>query len=175
LQSLEFIYQRDPGRRDVYVEGTYDGALINWFVRESGLHGVAVYPIESIEVPDGEILASGRKANNRERVAFLASFLAKSQVQKVACIVDADFARLWGSEPPLAPLFETDYASMEMYAFSEACLGKCVSLCCRRATGPFRLSWAPSLKYSRNCFCFAPLTKNWDGAWIGWTSIPAWM
>jgi hypothetical protein len=136
LSELEFIYSQDRDRRDVYVEGSFDAAVLHWFTHECALNGVAVYPISAIEISDGDIIAAGRKANNRERVVHLADFLADSDARRAACVVDADFWSLRAAQAPAPPLYQTDYSCMEMYFFSAQSLGKFFTLCCRRSEWP---------------------------------------
>ena len=136
LSELAFIYDREPDRRDVYVEGTFDAAVLSWFFRECDLQGVAIYPISSIEIPDGELIKAKRKTNNRERVVFLAAFLISKGVRHAACVVDADFSRLLGKKPVKPPLYETDYACMEMYFYCCSSFRKFLTLCCQRNDWP---------------------------------------
>ena len=136
LAELEFIYDREPDRRDIYVEGPSDASVMDWFVRESGLHDVAVYPITAIEIRDSDLIAGGQKTNNRERVVFLSGFLLSNAAQRAACVVDADFSRLRGLRPAEPPLYETDYACMEMYFFCRSSFSKFITLCCRRSDWP---------------------------------------
>lgn len=136
LPELAFIYDRDPRRRDVYVEGPSDASVIKWFMAYSGIPNVAVYPIESIEVPDGELLSAGLKTGNRGRVQYLAAVLATSSAEKAACLIDADFSILRNEPRSVPPLFQTDYACMEMYYFASANLRKFFAICCNRADWP---------------------------------------
>ncbi len=136
LSELAFIYDRHPGRRDVYVEGSFDESIVRWFAYVCGLPEVAIYPITAIEIPDGKLIAAGQKANNRQRVIFLAAFLRSNRARRAACIVDADFSHLRGSKPAKVPLYETDYACMEMYFFCEPSFTKFLTLGCRRSDWP---------------------------------------
>jgi hypothetical protein len=136
LSELAFIYDRDPHRRDVYVEGSFDASIVDWFVREAGFRGVAVYPISAIEITDDEVIAAGERAGNRSRVVVLSTFLRSSSAQRAVCIVDADFSRLRGVEGVEPPLYETDYACMEMYFFSIASFSKFLILCGQRSDWP---------------------------------------
>lgn len=138
LSDLAFIYDHHPDRRDVYVEGPFDESILRWFADECGLPEVAIYPITAIEIPDGELIEAGQKANNRERVVYLADFLRSNKACRAACIVDADFSHLHGSKPAKAPLYETDYACMEMYFFCEPSFAKFLTLGCRRSDWPVK-------------------------------------
>ena len=136
LSELVLIYNLDPERRDVYVEGSFDEAVMKWFIHECDLHGVAVYPITALEIPECDLIAAGHKANNRERVVFLSEFLSSIAVQRAACVVDADFSRFRGQRPAAPPLYETDYACMEMYFFNPSSFTKFLMLCCNRSDWP---------------------------------------
>lgn len=136
LSELAFIYDREPDRRDIYVEGSFDASIMNWFVHECGLNGVAVYPINGIEIPEGDLIAGGQKTNSRERVVFLSTFLAAIAVRRAICVIDADFSRFRGMQSVKPPLYETDYACMEMYFFCRLSFTKFITLCCRRNDWP---------------------------------------
>jgi hypothetical protein len=132
VDELGFIYEQHPELRDVYVEGPFDASILTWFLNECSLAEVAVYPIASIEIPDGDILAAGRTANNRERLVQLSAFLRTSPASHALCVVDADFAILRGEQLPLPPLFQTDYSCMEMYFFDISNMRKFLTLYCQR-------------------------------------------
>lgn len=136
LQELSLLYENHPERCDVYVEGPFDKSITVWFIRQCELESVSVYTIEAIEIPDDEIIASGRKANNRERVVFLSSFLDRYSAERATCIVDADFSHLFGEENIPEALMLTDYSCMEMYFFTHGSLSKFLSLCCQRNEWP---------------------------------------
>lgn len=138
LEELEFIYRRDPDRRDIYVEGQFDLAVVRWFGYTNDLQDLAVYPIESIDLPERKIIEARGKTGNRDRVVFLANFLRDVGVQKATCIVDADFGHIRGEESGGPPLFQTDYSCMEMYFFAEANIAKFLVLGCRRQDWPAR-------------------------------------
>jgi hypothetical protein len=136
LPELAFIYEREPDRRDIYVEGPFDASVVSWFTHECSINGVAVYPISSVEIPDDELRAIGQRPNNRESVCYLACFLATSHARRALCIVDADFTIIRGSKVPDPPLFQTDYACMEMYFFNPSSFTKFFALCCHRSDWP---------------------------------------
>lgn len=146
LAELSFIYERDPNLRDIYVEGPFDASIISWFLRENSINDAVVYSIESVDISDGDLIASDLSGGNRDRVIFLARFLDGKHVQKVACIIDADFSYLSGQGPVNPPLFMTDFSCMEMYFFTERCFAKLFSICYRKFDWPVQdimrnISW----------------------------------
>jgi hypothetical protein len=136
LEELFFVYERHPELRDVFVEGAFDSAIVKWFLQACCIRSVGVYEISTVELPDGDIIISGRKANNRERVVFLGKLLAGRFSTQATCVVDADFSYLTKQFEQCPVLFYTDYASMEMYFFQEDVIGKFVTICCRRGDWP---------------------------------------
>src|SRR5688500_15267818 len=118
LSELLTLYELEPTLRDVFVEGPFDVSIINWFLHEKGCQDVGVYDISTIEIPDGEILNRGRKANNRERVIYLAEFMQNSlqpNKNQITCIVDRDFSDFLQDRRDIECLLYTDYSCMEMY------------------------------------------------------------
>jgi hypothetical protein len=177
--ELQFIYSRERGRRDIYVEGGFDAAVLDWFFHECGLSDVAVYPIESIEVSDAEILADGRRANNRERVVQLASWIRAMKASRASCVVDGDFCHLRADPPPRLPLFATDYSCMEMYFFSRASFRKVLSLCCRKSNWPIDEVMAALASVLQEWFVLrcANDDLNWGMDWldkVSCVSIAGW-
>ena len=136
LDELFFIYEMHPELRDVFVEGAFDSAIVKWFLQVCCIRSVGVYEISTVELPDGDIIMSGRKANNRERVVLLAKLLAERFPNQATCLVDADFSYLTRQFEQCAVLLYTDYASMEMYFFQADVIGKFVTICCQRGDWP---------------------------------------
>ncbi len=136
LSELNFIYSANPGRRDVYVEGPFDEAVLRWFCHECNLDGIAVYPIAAIEIPERDLIKAGQGINNRERVVFLSNFLFSISAKYAVCVVDADFSYIRGIDSAEPPLYETDYACMEMYFFCLSNFKRFFMLCCRRYDWP---------------------------------------
>ncbi len=138
LLELVALYELEPGLRDVFVEGPFDVAIIKWFLDQKGLIGT-VYDISTVEIPDDEIRNRGRKANNYERVAFLAEYaencLQPNQKQ-VTCVVDRDFADFLQEVRDIGSLLYTDYSCMEMYSFNETTLDKFFTVYCNKTNWP---------------------------------------
>ena len=140
IEDLKFIYERNPNRRDIYVEGTYDASILKWVIQECELTSAAIYEIATVEIDDGRLLAMGRKANNRERVIFLAEYIGRDQnhCNQITCLVDADFSHLSGEFSQITCLIYTDYSCMEMYLFNEYAVGKFLTLYCKKGDWPVR-------------------------------------
>lgn len=168
LSELAFIYDRYPDSRDIYVEGSFDEFIVRWFAYECDLSEIVIYPINAIEIPDGELIAAGQKANNRQRVVFLAAFLRLKGARRAACIVDADFSHLRGSGPPTVPLYETDYACMEMYFFCESCFTKFLTLSCRRSHWPVQTIMDSLASVLQEFFLFRCANDDlkWEMDWL---------
>ncbi len=130
LSELNFIIKHHPNMANVYVEGPYDKAVVSWVVTSYGMRNVAFYTIDSIEIPDGEVIARRAKANNRERLAYLSYLLESWSANRNICIIDADFDHVKGIHEESKTLHVTDYTCMEMYAFTEDIISKYLHLCC---------------------------------------------
>lgn len=168
LSELEFIYKQNQNLRDVYVEGEFDCNLIKWFFRECGIEHVNVYPISSIEIPDGDIVRVGLDANNRERVVYLSGFLREKNVEKAACVIDADFSRILPSGKSVPPLFETDYSCIEMYFFNNSNLSKFLTLSCQKSGWPTELVLDALRLVLENFFLYRAANRElkWRMDWL---------
>jgi len=120
-------YRLEPSLRDVYVEGTYDKQVIDWFLRESEVYGPVVYPIESIELPASVVVGRGFPNNNKGRVLALATVVASDLGRAplgLTGIVDSDLDAVVGGPPPVEGVLHTDYSCIEMYAANAEVLRK---------------------------------------------------
>ncbi|MEG4215865.1 DUF4435 domain-containing protein [Microcoleus sp. Pol14C6] len=138
LDELVVRYQLEPSLNDVYVEGLTDKCIIQWFLEESNLdtENVAVYEIDTIDIPTERLFELGLNDNNRSRVIFLA-FELQSRVEgslpPVICIVDKDFDNLIASSHIESELLLfTDYTSIEMYLFDSNIIEKFLRLAVRK-------------------------------------------
>jgi hypothetical protein len=174
LNEIAFIYDRHPEQCDVYVEGTFDKDILTWFFRKYGLQSVCIYTIDSIEIPDGEIISAGRKANNRERTVLLSEFLSQQGAKRAICLVDADFAHLRQEKVVTKFLLLTDYSCMEMYLFTEESISKFFTLCCHRGNWPV-VTIMDSLSFVLQelfIYRFANEELNWEMDWLdGYTCM----
>jgi len=136
IDELKFVHEQHPDCRDVFVEGPFDSAVVTWVLRASGMEAVSVYEIATIEIPDGDILAAGRRTGNRERVVLLCEMLGSRFSKQITCLVDADFCHVSGEFVEVPALLYTDYSCMEMYFFRTDVVAKFFILCCRHAEWP---------------------------------------
>jgi len=102
LDELVARYVLEPSLHDVYVEGLTDKCIIQWFLEESNLdtENVAVYEIDTIDIPTDRLFELGLNDNNRSRVIFLAFELQsrfEGSLPTVICIADKDFDSLIAS------------------------------------------------------------------------------
>lgn len=58
LAELQFIYEHDAGRRDIYVEGPFDESIFRWVLKTWPFQSVAIYPITSIDIPDSVLICT---------------------------------------------------------------------------------------------------------------------
>ena len=134
LDELVARYELEPSLHDVYVEGLTDKCIIQWFLEESNLdtENVAVYEIDTIDIPTDWLLALGLNDNNRSRVIFLAcqlQSLFEGSLPSVICIADKDFDNLIAtSHIESELLLFTDYTSIEMYLFDSNIIEKFLRL-----------------------------------------------
>ena len=139
LDEIAFIYERHPERRDFYVEGPFDASILRWLFKQNGIESVAVYEIGTIEVSDGEVLASNLKDNNRGRLIFLSSWLSTNiglDSRQGTCFVDADFSYILNDFDRHPCLVFTDFACMEMYFYDPVIIEKVLTVCCDRCYWP---------------------------------------
>jgi hypothetical protein len=138
LDELVARYELEPSLHDVYVEGLTDKCIIQWFLEESNLdtENVAVYEIDTIDIPTDRLFALGLNDNNRSRVIFLAcqlQSLFEGSLPPVICIADKDFDNLIASSHIESELLLfTDYTSIEMYLFDSNIIEKFLRLALRK-------------------------------------------
>jgi len=134
LDELVARYELEPSLHDVYVEGLTDKCIIQWFLEESNLdtENVAVYEIDTIDIPTDQLFARGLDDGNRSRVIFLAcqlQSLFEGSLPPVICIADKDFDNLIASSHIESELLLfTDYTSIEMYLFDSNIIEKFLRL-----------------------------------------------
>lgn len=116
---------------DIYVEGSTDKKILEWFLREKGQPDFTIYEIETVEIPAERLQELGLSNNNKGRVIALALELERRLSElppHLTCIADRDFDVLFGKEYECELLLFTDYSSMEMYLWDETILNKFLTL-----------------------------------------------
>jgi hypothetical protein len=139
IDELLVRYELEPTLMDLYVEGPTDHALFGWYVRRSRLEGVAVYSIDTIEVPSSEVRTRGLENNARGRTIALSSIFQDhfgAERPKIGCIVDADMNHFLGIPTSNDFLEYTDFTGLEMYLYDAKILSKFLDLYVRSSTVP---------------------------------------
>lgn len=137
IEELVARYELHPQRRDVFVEGEPDLGLIRAFLESQGCSDVVVFSVSVVNVPARLQLAQQLPhPSRRSEVITLSIELEKRSVspKQVACIADADFEYLLPHAPKCSLLLFTDYASMELYAFSSDAVQKILTVVAPRTT-----------------------------------------
>jgi len=105
----------------VYVEGSTDKSLLQWFIKQTKIKDVIVLEIKSVEIPNSETQSLKLEDNHRNRIIALTTLIKKN----IIGIIDSDFNFLEkASYKKNSNLLETDYANMEMYLYNEENLDK---------------------------------------------------
>ena len=124
-------YELEPNLRDLFVEGSRDQSVYNWYFRQSGCRNVGVFPVASIDVTPETLNAHGLGSGNRARLTAVALELDRqftSVLQFVRCVADSDFDFILRSQTLASHLLYTDYTSMDLYAYEEEVLRKVLCL-----------------------------------------------
>jgi hypothetical protein len=127
LDETIAVYALEPNIKDLFVEGTTDKALIDWFLKGNGVTDVRVYPIDLFEVPDSVLQKHGLPlGSNRSRVVALACELAGAypETLDVLCLADRDFEDYCPTCAKACYLLLTDCNSLDLYAFTASTLEK---------------------------------------------------
>lgn len=135
IQELVTLYRLEPDLRDVFVEGSTDVSLIEWFLHETGARDVAVWEVDEVDIPAELLHELGLENGRRGRVIALADRLERElgrEVMSPSCIVDADFDRVLQKSYPYAILLLTDYTCLEAYLFASRPVAKFLKLVVRR-------------------------------------------
>lgn len=122
INEIKIKYELEPTlSKTVYVEGSSDKSLIEWFLKKSDIQNIAIFEIQMVEIDAEKLLKQGFEDNNRDRIILL-SFLVE---QGIVGIIDSDFDFI---EAPTyvkpAHLLSTDYSAMELYGWNEETLEK---------------------------------------------------
>jgi len=132
IEELIVRYELEPKIRDVYVEGSSDKSLIDWFLKEMGIDGVVVYEISTVEIDAEKVAEHGEENNNRGRVITLAYEMESmfgNEALQITCIADNDFDLILNKKYDCGLILFTDYSCLEMYLFKENCMDKYFKLC----------------------------------------------
>jgi hypothetical protein len=130
IDELVALHEREPALRDVIVEGITDKQLFEWFLAESGLQGVSVYDVSTVDIPDKLVIDAGLETGARGRVIALAGALADKNPARdhITCIADADFDFIENINRESPALLITDFTSVELYAFNDVSVNKILKL-----------------------------------------------
>ncbi|MGQ4447672.1 hypothetical protein ACN6LK_004590 [Streptomyces griseus] len=139
LAMLEIL---EPEMKEIIVEGRGDQALLYWFLSCSKPEAeVAVFPVkERVLLDDDVVFAHGHTKGGRGSVITVAEIIEKMHPtgNRVRFVADRDLGALGIDKcPKLQNIFYTDYASMELYFYSEKTIGKMLKVALR---GPSSLS-----------------------------------
>lgn len=139
INELVALYSLEPSLKDVYVEGTRDKNMIDWFLMDQNISGINVYQVDAIDVPDEVLDRHGLEpGSNRSRVIALSEELAAHlpSDRKILCIVDRDYEDYLSSGHTNSYLEFTDYSSVDLYLWRKRTMQKFISL----VLGSFPLS-----------------------------------
>jgi len=132
IEELVVLYELEPSRRDIYVEGPTDVSLFRWFLSQTNDDSISVYEISTVEITVETIKRYDLDDNNRDRVIVLAFVLASrlgEESLQATCITDRDFDLIVNKQHNCGLLLFTDYTGIEMYLFDEKCMDKLLNIC----------------------------------------------
>jgi len=134
MDEFVFLHLSERSIRDIVVEGDYDKSIVTEYLSSSENPNLSVWTIDSIEIDDDEVLRTGRDANNRERIIYLAKKYEDlvGHAGGALFIVDKDFADLTENKLSARDLHYTDYSCMEMYFYNERSLRRFLTVYCNR-------------------------------------------
>lgn len=134
VSELVTLHVLEADLKDVFVEGTFDVAIVHRFLQELGVSKASVRPIGTVEIDDGYLLEAGREANNRERVILLAQMFQAEfpEKGKILCIADRDYGEHLGGLVNARDLAYTDGCCMEAYMWDERCFMRFLAIFCNK-------------------------------------------
>lgn len=127
LNELEQRYRLEPTLRDLYVEGTRDKWMYEWYLKARGCTDISVFNIDSIEIDSDVLDAHGLSSGNRDRVVALALELDQrfpEPINSVRCVADSDFNFVLPNNVSADHLLYTDYTSLDLYTYNEWAISK---------------------------------------------------
>lgn len=131
IEELVTRYTLHPEFRDIYVEGSSDQTVVEWFLGRNGINDVVVYSIDTVVVPSTEVQLRGLENNNRGRVICLSEVFGErigQVVGSVLCVADTDFDAILRIRRESEVLALTDFTSMELYLFDARVVQKFLQL-----------------------------------------------
>lgn len=132
IDEIAALYANEPELHDIYVEGSSDYSLLNWYFKNRCDKRVSIYEIDVIEVTPQLLEKHELDNGNRSRVlalAFELTELLKETPQDYFTVVyDKDFDVLEAT--PIKPknAICTDYSCLEMYLFNADTINKFTSI-----------------------------------------------
>ena len=124
-------YELEPSLRDLFVEGPRDRGIYSWYLKKVGYQGVAVFEIESVEIPHETLVSHGLGSGNRARVIALALEFDDqfpSGLRYARCIADSDFDFVFASRNYSNHVLYTDYTSVDLYTCEDELFRKVLCL-----------------------------------------------
>lgn len=129
IEELIMLYEFEESITDIYVEGSFDKGLLEWYFETKDSPGVSIYRIDDVEINDFEMKEYYEK-NNRDRILHLVEKLNETPlVSKYKGIIDKDILAYTRGLPTIRNVEITDYCCMEMYAFCPEMFQKMNKLC----------------------------------------------
>jgi uncharacterized protein DUF4435 len=130
IAELVTRYELEPDLRDLFVEGTRDYFLFEWFFRHNDVANVVIYSIASVNVPP-ELLQQTGSSGNKGRVVALCKELESKlpeRAQNALGLVDKDYDHLLGISFSSRFLVTTDFSCLECYTLDPRTLLKFCAL-----------------------------------------------
>jgi hypothetical protein len=138
LDELITRYELDESLREAFVEGGDDAELLRQVLRRAGI-AIDIYEGDLLDIPYDAFVSTGWEDNVRSRVRFVARELntrcSVDLINRVVCIIDADFDYLFGSVAAERLLLVTDFTALELYACNSDTLDKFVRIVLRGGSG----------------------------------------
>ena len=116
----------EPTTRDIFVEGHSDRAFIIWFSQSIKKPNIAVYSVDSIDIPNNAIPRGLSNSSNRTRNIALSIVLSEQlpSTANIRCIVDLDYEKYINKIFTNSFIRYTDYNSLELYLLDECSIHK---------------------------------------------------
>ena len=130
IEELLARYELEPSLADIYVEGSVDADVINWYFRERAIQNVQAYEIETVHIPADTLERYRLSPGNRQYVIALARQLdGKASMSQVACVIDLDMDNWLGNQEAISSLLvKTDFVGLELYVLESRVMSKFLRL-----------------------------------------------